>query len=164
MKKLNKLFVVLFVAFILLANYMSIEKDEKIEAIIEEQINLDNSNVEVINFKEVPKRKKSAFIEWDDEEDLNSNHSTHYYNTPISDKINITLDDIGNHYQNPLTTFKVEENIEGVDFLCSCIRRGDIETLAMTLYELSKSGDTGEIYEFLDRKFNLTNLLFNYTY
>lgn len=158
--------ILLLLLIIVLGSYWnSISAESSDTEIITKDDNLfgyDDSNIEIIQTPTIPKRKKSAFIEWDDEEDTHYNHST--YKTQYSDKINVTLNDTDSDYQNPLTTFKVEENSEGIDFLCSCIKRGDLETLMMIMHELSKSGDTGEIYEFLDRKFNLSNLLFNYAH
>lgn len=131
---------------------------------IEEAFTSEEPLVEVIEAT-VTKPRKSAFIEWDDDEP-HTNH-TCQYRTPIHNKINVTLNSTGDmNHQNPPTSclFKVEENREGVDFLCSCIRQGNIEMVVMTMYELSKKGDTGELYQYLEDRFNLSKLLFDYTY
>lgn len=157
--------VVLAVVLMVLCLVVVLDNVE-IEDVREVEQCFSNEEVEVINetIYEKPKKRKSAFIEWDDDEDTNTSHTFH---TQLHNKIKVTLNDSGDEYiQNPPTEcgFKVNNNLEGVEFLCSCIESGNIETLVLTMYELSTQGDTGEIYQYLDERFNLSRLLFDYTY
>ncbi len=157
--------VVLAVALIVLSLVVVLDKVE-IEDVRDVEQCFTDQEVEVINntIYEKPKKRKSAFIEWDDDEDTNTSHTFH---TQLHNKIKVTLKDSGDEFiQSPPTecSFKVNNNMECVEFLCYCIETGNIETLVLTMYELSTQGDTGEIYQYLDERFNLSRLLFDYTY
>lgn len=158
--------VVLAVVLMVLCLVLVLDKVE-IEDVRDVEQCFTDQEVEVINdtIYEKPKKRKSAFIEWDDEDD--SINTSHTFHTQLHNKIKVTLKDSGDEFiQSPPTecSFKVNNNMEGVEFLCSCIETGNIETLVLTMYELSTRGDTGEIYQYLDERFNLSQLLFDYTY
>lgn len=157
------LLIVLLIGLGLLFTGIKEERNEN--EVIEECFVTEEVQLEEAPKVEKPRRRKSAFIEWDDEPDTHRNKK---YHTHLYNKINVTLntnDDSDNHQTLPTNgLFKVNDNSEGIEFLCSYMRQGKIEEVIMIMYELSHQGDTGEIYQYLDEKFNLSQLLFDYRY
>lgn len=58
--------------------------------------------------------------------------------------------------------YRVEDNEEGIEFLCSCIENYNLDLFIKIMDKLSQQADTSDIYEYLNDKYNLTKILFDY--